>query len=326
MGILSGGRFLFQHNDILRLLCRGLCRLYGFQHNSLGLFYDFSCDLFGSGHIVRHDGIQRVSLNKLLQGDFHGFRLLLHRFCDFRFRLYRLGSYRFYLNRLCNLCFCAHRHLAAVFLGFTAHIGKLDAKARIGERRIQRFLLRSLHIQPTGRCVQRAVGNIAAQRLGILAVTVDLGFKNGHLLGDAQGVELQPPRGAGQSEPQLFVPQVKAHHVLPGLAGNCAAQEFQRVKAGYVVQCGYSGVGCVQHRFLIPFHGLFLPSLLHSAGLLQFRQCVSFGVVGLAVQADALSQHGISLADIGAMNRHKQNRLMPYKDNLFLGAGHSCIQ
>ena len=235
MGICSGGRFLFQHNDILRRFWRGLCRLHGFWHNRLRLFYNFCRGLFGNGHIVRHDGIQRVSLGRLLRGSFHGLRLLLHRFCDFRFRLYRLGSYRFYLNRLCNLCFCTYRHFAAVLLGFTAHIGKLDAKARIGERRVQRFFLRSLHIQPTGRCVQRAVGNIAAQRLGILAVTVDLGFKNGHLLGDAQGVELQPPRGASQPEPQLFVPQVKAHHVIPGFAGSCAAQEFQRVKAGYMV-------------------------------------------------------------------------------------------
>jgi len=218
LGIRSGGRFLFQHNDILRRFCRGLHRLHGFQHNRLRLFYDFCRYLFGNRHIVCHDGIQRVSL---LRGGFHDFRLLLHKLCDFHFRLYQLG----------NLWFCAHRHLAAVLLGFTAHIGKLDAKARIGECRVQRFLLRSLHIQPTRRCVQCAVGNIAAQRLGILAVTVDLGFKNCHFLGDAQGVELQPPRGAGQPEPQLFVPQVKAHHVLPGLAGSCAAQEFQWVKA-----------------------------------------------------------------------------------------------
>ena len=246
MGICSGGRFLLQHNDILRRFCRGLCRLYGFQHNSLGLFYNFCRDLFRNRHIVRHDGIQRViGLDGLFLNRFYDFRLLLRRLCEFRF----------YLNRLCNLCFCAHRHLTAVFLGFTAHIGKLDAKARIGERRIQRFLLRGFHIQPTGRCIQRAVGNVAAQRLGILAVTVDLGFKNCHLLGDAQGVELQPPRGAGQPEPQLFVPQVKAHHILPCLAGNCAAQEFQRVKAGYMVQRGHSSVGGVQHRFLIPFHG-----------------------------------------------------------------------
>ena len=235
MGIRSGGRFLLQHNDILRQFCRGLRRLYGFQHNSLGLFYDFCRHLFGNGHIVRHDVIQRVSLDRLLRGDFHSFRLLLHRFCDFHFRLYRLGSFRFHLNRLCNLCFCAHRHLAAVLLRFNDHIGKLNAKARIGKRRIQRFLLRGLHIQSTGRCVQCAVGNVAAQRLGILTVTVNLGFKNGHFLSDAQGVELQPPRGASQPEPQLFVPQVKAHHILPGFAGSCAAQEFQRVKAGYMV-------------------------------------------------------------------------------------------
>lgn len=196
MGICSGGRFLFQHNDILRRFYRGLRGLHGFRHNRLRFFYDFCRYLFGNRHIVRHDGIQRVRLGRLLRGSFHGLRLLLHRLCDFRFRLYQLG----------NLWFCAHRHLAAVLLGFTAHIGKLDAKARIGECRVQRFLLRSLHIQPTGRCVQRAVGNIAAQRLGILAVTVDLGFKNGHFLGDAQGVELQSPRGAGQPEPQLFVP------------------------------------------------------------------------------------------------------------------------
>ena len=166
-----------------------------------------------------------------------------------------LGSFCLYPNRLCNLCFCSYWHFTSVLLGFTAHIGKLDAKARIGECRVQCFLLRSLHIQPTGRCVQRAVGNVAAQRFGILAVTVDLGFKNGHLLGDAQGVELQPPRGAGQSEPQLFVPQIQTHHVLPGFAGNRAAQEFQRVKARHVIQRGHSGVGGVQHRFLIPFHG-----------------------------------------------------------------------
>ena len=196
LGICSGGRFLFQHNDILRRFYRGLRGLHGFRHNRLRFFYDFCRYLFGNRHIVRHDGIQRVRLGRLLRGSFHGLRLLLHRLCDFRFRLYQLG----------NLWFCAHRHLAAVLLGFTAHIGKLDAKARIGECRVQRFLLRSLHIQPTGRCVQRAVGNIAAQRLGILAVTVDLGFKNGHFLGDAQGVELQSPRGAGQPEPQLFVP------------------------------------------------------------------------------------------------------------------------
>ena len=225
MGIRSGGRFLFQHNDILRRFWRGLCRLHGFQHNRLRLFYDFCRDLFGNRHIVRHDGIQRVSLGRLLRGSFHGLRLLLHRLCDFHFRLHRLG----------NLCFCSHRHLTAVFLGFAAHIGKLDAEARIGERRVQRFLLRSFHIQPTGRCVQRAVGNVAAQRFGILAVTVDLGFKNCHFLGNAQGVELQPPRGASQPEPQLFVPQIETHHVLPGFAGSCAAQEFQRVKAGYMV-------------------------------------------------------------------------------------------
>lgn len=41
--------------------------------------------------------------------------------------------------------------------------------------------------------------------------------------------------GVTQPEPQLFVPQVKAHHVLPGFAGSCAAQKFQRVKAVYMV-------------------------------------------------------------------------------------------
>ena len=49
---------------------------------------------------------------------------------------------------------------------------------------------------------------------------------------------------------------------------------------------------------------------MYSAGLLQFRQCISFGVVSLTVQADALPQHGVALADVGTVNRHKQNRLM----------------
>ena len=65
---------------------------------------------------------------------------------------------------------------------------------------------------------------------------------------------------------------------------------------------------------------------MYSAGLLQFRRCISFGVVRLAVQADALAQHGVALADVRAVDRHKQNRLMPHKDDLFLGAGHGCIQ
>ena len=81
----------------------------------------------------------------------------------------------------------------------------------------------------TGRCVQRAVGNVAAQRLGILAVTVDLGFKNGHLLGDAQGVELQPPRGGRPAGTTAFCTAGPRRITSsPVLRGARAAQEFQR--------------------------------------------------------------------------------------------------
>lgn len=116
-----------------------------------------------------------------------------HRLRRFTCRRFLRHSRRFLLrpgghhiqDQWCGICW----DFTAVNIFSANYIGKLNAETCIGERRVQRLRLRGFHIQPAGRGISVALGDIAADGFAVLHVTVHFGLKNGDLFGDAQCVQ-----------------------------------------------------------------------------------------------------------------------------------------
>ena len=131
---------------------------------------------------------------------------------------------------------------------------KLDAEARIVQRRFQCFVLCGLHIASGGslRLFHRR-GEIG-DWLVILSGQKYLRLINGDLVCDPQPVQQHFSIGTGQSEPEPLIARLQLDSTV-----DVSFQKAQRVKALHPAKLLYGGDRLGQHNSFSG-HGLILPS------------------------------------------------------------------
>lgn len=83
-------------------------------------------------------------------------------------------------------------------------VGKLDTKAGIVQRLIQRFVLGVADVMGTGFAPGVAARKLSKHRV-IVPVGIKLCLEDRHLVGNTQNVGKHPPSGMYQQEPHLLV-------------------------------------------------------------------------------------------------------------------------
>ena len=212
------------------------------------------------------------------------FRLLYHhrlnvglyrsRFRSDLFRCRLRGSGRLSLHSRCGWL-CVRR----IRLG---HRCELDAETGVGQRHVQRIMLRGLDIQAGRRVFLRHGGDVAAGGIGIILVEEHLRLDDRQLIRDAQRCQPCAPGRVLQPEPELFVPQLQL------MSAGSLFQELQRIEAGNAVQLRDNGDSIEQNGFgCIHFKGSFLNkntrqganltplSHFHKIFTVVLRHCVS---------------------------------------------------
>ena len=140
----------------------------------------------------------------------------------------------------------------SVAIGHLCHVTQLDAKASVIQRLIQRLVLSRPDIQAAGNIPGHLRGGEAGEEGSVvLLVGVEPGLEDRHLVRDPQGIEVHPPVGAGQPEPELLVAEVQLQHLFP-VPGD-RAQVLQRVKPRHLPQLPGGGNGS-EHRILLLVH------------------------------------------------------------------------
>ena len=133
------------------------------------------------------------------------------------------------------------------------YIGQLNAKSGIRQCLVHRFLLGCLNILSVGSLSTQNAGGKVADWLIVFPAQKHLGFIDGQLLRNAQGLQLDSSFRMCQTEPQLLILQIQLEHFLTGSGGNRPAQQLHGIEAGHLVQGCHHGHAVVHRRYTIIF-------------------------------------------------------------------------